>query len=115
MAAGEYVSVSSQWDTEKADLDREKIELKKMPDVELKELANIYRDRGLDEELAIQVAAQLTRNNALEAHARDELGINEISQAQPLLAAASSFGSFIAGALLPVTVAVLAPLNAMVL
>lgn len=114
MAAGEYVSVSSQWDTEKADLNREKIELKKMPDIELKELANIYRDRGLDEDLAIQVASQLTRNDALEAHARDELGINEISQPQPLLAAASSFGSFIAGALLPVTVAVVAPLNSMV-
>jgi VIT1/CCC1 family predicted Fe2+/Mn2+ transporter len=114
MAAGEYVSVSSQGDTEKADLVRERTALKRSPDIELKELADIYRGRGLDEELAIQVAAQLTRHDALEAHARDELGINEISQAQPLLAAASSFGSFLAGALLPVTVALLAPLNTMV-
>ena len=114
MAAGEYVSVSSQGDTEKADLVREKTALKRSPDIELKELADIYRGRGLDEALAIQVAAQLTRHDALEAHARDELGINEISQAQPLLAAASSFGSFLAGALLPVAVALFAPLNAMV-
>jgi len=114
MAAGEYVSVSSQGDTEKADLVREAHALKTMSDVELKELADIYRSRGLDEDLAIQVAAQLTRHDALEAHARDELGINEISQAQPLLAAASSFGSFVAGALLPVAVALFAPLGAMV-
>jgi len=114
MAAGEYVSVSSQGDTEKADLVREKAALKKSPDIELKELADIYRGRGLDDDLAIQVAAQLTRHDALEAHARDELGINEISQAQPLLAAASSFGSFLAGALLPVAVALLAPLKTMV-
>lgn len=114
MAAGEYVSVSSQGDTEQADLNREKKALKKMPDIELKELADIYKARGLDDELAIQVAAQLTRHDALEAHARDELGINEISQAQPLLAAASSFGSFLAGALLPVAVALLAPLPSMV-
>lgn len=115
MAAGEYVSVSSQGDTEKADLDREKKALTKMPDIELKELADIYRGRGLDDELAIQVAAQLTRHDALEAHARDELGINEITQAQPLLAAASSFGSFLAGALLPVAVALFAPLPSMVM
>jgi len=114
MAAGEYVSVSSQGDTEKADLVRERTALKRSPDIELKELADIYRGRGLDEELAIQVAAQLTRHDALEAHARDELGINEISQAQPLLAAASSFGSFLAGALLPVAVALFAPLKTMV-
>ena len=114
MAAGEYVSVSSQGDTEKSDLVREKAALKKSPDIELKELADIYRGRGLDDDLAIQVAAQLTRHDALEAHARDELGINEISQAQPLLAAASSFGSFLAGALLPVAVALLAPLKTMV-
>ena len=89
MAAGEYVSVSSQGDTEEADLDREKRELKKAPDIELKELADIYRERGLDDDLAIQVAAQLSRHDALEAHARDELGINEITQARPLLAAAA--------------------------
>ncbi len=114
MAAGEYVSVSSQADTEKADLVREQHALETMSDIELKELADIYRQRGLDEDLAIQVAAQLTRHDALEAHARDELGITEITQAQPLLAAASSFGSFIAGALLPVAVAVFAPLKSMV-
>ncbi len=114
MAAGEYVSVSSQGDTEQADLDREKGELKKAPDIELKELADIYRERGLDDHLAIQVAAQLSRHDALEAHARDELGINEITQARPLLAAASSFASFISGALLPVAVALLAPLTLMV-
>ena len=114
MAAGEYVSVSSQSDTEKADLDRERGELRDIPELELNELANIYRQRGLDEELSMQVAKQLTRHDALEAHARDELGITEITQAQPMLAAASSFGSFLLGALLPVLVALLAPLDAMV-
>ncbi|MEQ1763373.1 MAG: VIT family protein [Pyrinomonadaceae bacterium] len=114
MAAGEYVSVSSQADTEKADLAREQHALDTMSDIELKELSDIYVKRGLDEDLARQVAAQLTRHDALEAHARDELGINEMTQAQPLLAAASSFGSFIAGALLPVAVALFAPLNSMV-
>ena len=114
MAAGEYVSVSSQADTEKADLVREQHALHTMSDIELKELSDIYRARGLDEDLARQVAVQLTHHNALEAHARDELGINEISQARPLLAAASSFGAFIAGALLPVAVAMLAPLSSMV-
>lgn len=114
MAAGEYVSVSSQADTEKADLIREQHALDTMSDIELKELADIYRKRGLDEDLAIQVAAQLTRHDALEAHARDELGINEITQARPLLAAASSFASFIAGAALPVLVAFFAPITSMV-
>ena len=114
MAAGEYVSVSSQADTEKADLVREKHALDTMSDIELEELSDIYRKRGLDDDLARQVAAQLTHHNALEAHARDELGINEITQAQPLLAAASSFGSFLAGALLPVAVALFAPLRSMV-
>jgi VIT1/CCC1 family predicted Fe2+/Mn2+ transporter len=114
MAAGEYVSVSSQADTEKADLAREQMELATIPEQELKELAGIYRRRGLDKDLAMQVAAQLTRHDALGAHARDELGINEITQAQPLLAALSSFASFAAGALLPVAVALLAPLNTMV-
>lgn len=114
MAAGEYVSVSSQADTEKADLEREQIALDTMSDLELKELSDIYVNRGLDEHLARQVAAQLTAHNALEAHARDELGINEMTQAQPLLAAVSSFGSFLAGALLPVAVAVFAPIESMV-
>ncbi len=114
MAAGEYVSVSSQSDTESADLAREQHALDTMSDIELKELSDIYIGRGLDEDLARQVAAQLTAHDALEAHARDELGINEITQAQPLLAAISSFASFLAGALLPVAVAIFAPLNAMV-
>ena len=114
MAAGEYVSVSSQSDTEQADLVREKEALETMADIELKELSDIYVGRGLDETLARQVAVQLTRHDALEAHARDELGINEHTKAQPFLAAISSFGSFIAGALLPVAVALLAPMGAMV-
>lgn len=105
MAAGEYVSVSSQEDLEKADLDRERIELEEMPEEELLELAQIYKQRGLDEKLALQVAEQLTAHNALEAHARDELGINEITQAKPLMAAFSSGASFIFGGLLPVLVA----------
>ena len=105
MAAGEYVSVSSQTDLETADLDRERIELEEMPEEELLELAQIYVNRGLDKKLALEVAKQLTEHNALEAHARDELGINDITQAQPLVAALSSGASFIFGGLLPVLVA----------
>jgi VIT1/CCC1 family predicted Fe2+/Mn2+ transporter len=95
MAAGEYVSVSSQSDIETADLEREKKELETIPDIELKELAKIYQKRGLDNKLALQVAGQLTKHNALEAHAKDELGINEFSQPKPLIAALASGGSFI--------------------
>ncbi|MEH6771824.1 VIT family protein [Maribacter arcticus] len=105
MAAGEYVSVSSQADLETADLARELIELEEMPEEELLELAQIYKERGLDSNLALQVAKQLTEHNALEAHARDELGINDITQAKPLVAALSSGASFIFGGLLPVLVA----------
>ncbi|WP_339629875.1 VIT family protein [uncultured Maribacter sp.] len=105
MAAGEYVSVSSQADLETADLDRERIELEEMPEEELLELAQIYKERGLDSNLALQVAKQLTAHNALEAHARDELGINDITQAKPLVAALSSGASFVFGGLLPVLVA----------
>ncbi|MEH6619138.1 VIT family protein [Maribacter arcticus] len=105
MAAGEYVSVSSQADLESADLARELIELEEMPEEELLELAQIYKERGLDSNLALQVAKQLTEHNALEAHARDELGINDITQAKPLVAALSSGASFIFGGLLPVLVA----------
>jgi len=105
MAAGEYVSVSSQADLETADLDRERLELEEMPEEELIELAKIYEERGLDSNLALQVAKQLTAHNALEAHARDELGINEITQAKPLVAALSSGASFVFGGLLPVLVA----------
>src|ERR1019366_6620977 len=101
MAAGEYVSVSSQADTESADLKRERGELREMPDIELQELSNIYIGRGLDAELANQVAVQLTKHDALQAHARDELGMNEITTARPLQAALASFASFTMGALLP--------------
>jgi VIT1/CCC1 family predicted Fe2+/Mn2+ transporter len=113
MAAGEYVSVSSQSDIETSDLEREKEELETMPEEELKELALIYEKRGLDSDLALRVAEQLTAHNALEAHARDELGINEITQAKPLQAALSSGGAFTFGGLLPVLVAYFAPLQPM--
>lgn len=105
MAAGEYVSVSSQSDIETADLAREQIELDETPEEELRELALIYQHRGLDEKLAFQVAEQLTAHDALLAHARDELGINEITQARPLQAALSSGASFVFGGILPVLVA----------
>lgn len=115
MAAGEYVSVSSQSDIETADLEREKRELETMPEVELQELAKLYQQRGLDSELAMQVAVQLSAHNVLEAHARDELGINEITQPKPLQAALASGASFIAGGLLPLLVALFAPLGHMVI
>jgi VIT1/CCC1 family predicted Fe2+/Mn2+ transporter len=114
MAAGEYVSVSSQADIEKADLAREKIELETMPEVELKELAKIYVAQGLDEDLAMQVAVKLTEKDALTAHARDELGINELTQPKPLQAAFASGASFISGGILPFLVAFLAPIKSMV-
>lgn len=114
MAAGEYVSVSSQADLETADLARERLELETMPEVELKELAKIYVKRGLDEQLALQVAQQLTSHNALEAHAKDELGINEFSQPRPLQAALASGASFVCGGLLPFLVTLLTPLNSLV-
>ena len=114
MAAGEYVSVSSQEDTEKADLLREKRELEEMPEIELQELAKIYEKRGVSKETALQVATELTAHDALAAHVHDELGINEISQAKPLQAALASFGSFALGALLPFGVSLLAPIKQMV-
>ncbi|WP_029279041.1 VIT1/CCC1 transporter family protein [Pedobacter borealis] len=114
MAAGEYVSVSSQADIEKADLAREKIELETMPELELKELAKIYVVQGLDEDLAMQVAIKLTEKDALGTHARDELGINEITQPKPLQAAFASGASFITGGILPFLVAFLAPIKLMV-
>ena len=106
MAAGEYVSVSSQSDIEQADLDREKAELIKSPLEEQQELADIYIKRGLDKVIAKEVARQLMSHNALEAHARDELGINEITQPKPLQAALSSGTSFTLGGLLPFLVAI---------
>jgi VIT1/CCC1 family predicted Fe2+/Mn2+ transporter len=115
MAAGEYVSVSSQADLEAADLQREIKELKETPKAELLELAAIYQDRGLDKELSIKVAEQLTEHDALGAHARDELGINEITQARPLQAALASGAAFVFGGSLPVIATLIAPLNQMVI
>jgi VIT1/CCC1 family predicted Fe2+/Mn2+ transporter len=109
MAAGEYVSVQSQADTERADLAVEKRELHDDPHSELEELAAIYRHRGLSPELAQQVAVQLTAHDALAAHARDELGITEELRARPMQAAMASAGAFVSGAALPVLTALLAP------
>jgi len=110
MAAGEYVSVSSQADTEKADLALERAELKAAPEAEKKELAQIYVSRGVDPETAYKVAGQMMDHDALGAHARDELGIHEQTRARPLQAAVASAASFAAGALpAPLLVAFLAP------
>lgn len=109
MAAGEYVSVQSQADTEHADLAIERRELHEDPHSELEELAAIYRHRGLSAELAHEVARQLTAHDALAAHARDELGITDTTRARPLQAAAASAAAFVAGAALPVFTALLAP------
>jgi VIT1/CCC1 family predicted Fe2+/Mn2+ transporter len=109
MAAGEYVSVSSQADTEAADLARERHELATMPESELRELAGIYEARGLTPDLAMRVAEQLTAHDALGAHARDELGLSEITAARPLQAALASAVAFAVGATLPVVVAAVAP------
>jgi VIT1/CCC1 family predicted Fe2+/Mn2+ transporter len=114
MAAGEYVSVSSQLDVEAADLKREKNELDNLPEIELVELSKIYEKRGLTSDLSMEVAKQLTAHNALEAHARDELGLNEISRAKPLQAAFASAASFIAGGILPLLISIFAPLNQMI-
>ena len=114
MAAGEYVSVSSQSDLETADLEREEQELKDFPLEEENELAKIYVQRGLSEKLAADVARELTEHNALEAHARDELGINEMTQANPFQAAIASGAAFIFGGALPVVVAFFGNLNSMI-
>jgi vacuolar iron transporter family protein len=111
MAAGEYVSVHSQADTEKADLERERRELETDDVGERRELTGIYIGRGLTPELARQVADQLMAHDALAAHARDELGITPQSKARPLQAAAASAASFAVGALLPLLVAALTPLE----
>lgn len=110
MAAGEFVSVSSQADTERADLERERGELASEPAAELAELTGIYVKRGLDPALARQVAEQLTARDALGAHARDELGITEVSQARPLQATIASAVAFAVGAALPLAASALAPL-----
>jgi VIT1/CCC1 family predicted Fe2+/Mn2+ transporter len=107
MAAGEYVSVSSQSDTEGADLARERKELAEQPELERRELAGIYEKRGLTPELALQVADQLMAHDALGAHARDELGMSEATRARPLQAALASAAAFAAGAGLPVLLAAL--------
>jgi len=109
MAAGEYVSVSSQADIEKADLEREREELENNHEFEVRELSHIYHRRGLDLELAHQVAVQLMAHDALGAHARDELGISEIMSARPLQAALASAGTFAVGAVLPLLAVMAAP------
>jgi vacuolar iron transporter family protein len=109
MAAGEYVSVSSQADTEKADLERERRELATDTTDELAELAAIYAARGLDESLAKEVAAQLTAHDALAAHARDELGVSAALTARPVQAALSSAGTFTVGAIMPLLTVVASP------
>jgi VIT1/CCC1 family predicted Fe2+/Mn2+ transporter len=109
MAAGEYVSVSSQTDAEKADLARETRELAETPEAELNELTQIYIDRGLERELAARVAVQLTAHDAIGAHARDELGISETVTSHPIQAAVVSALTFAAGAVVPLIVALLAP------
>ena len=109
MAAGEYVSVHSQADTEKADLSRERAELEADPVAEHRELTAIYVARGLDPALAKQVAEQLMRHDAIGAHARDELGISEAMSARPVQAALASAGSFAFGAMLPLAVTAMAP------
>jgi VIT1/CCC1 family predicted Fe2+/Mn2+ transporter len=113
MAAGEYVSVSSQTDIEKADIEREAQELMENPELEMQILSQIYEKRGLKKETALQVAKELTENDALGTHIRDELGINEISQANPVQAALASGASFTVGGILPLLVALLAPVRLM--
>lgn len=113
MAAGEYVSVSSQTDVEKADIQREMEELNEMPEFELQRLAEIYEKRGLKKETARIVAKELTEHDALGAHVRDELGINEISQAKPIQAALASGTAFTVGGLLPFSVTLFIPLKSM--
>lgn len=114
MAAGEYVSVSSQADTEKADLEREREELRTDQDSEHAELAGIYQDRGLDAKLSTKVATQLMAKDALGAHARDELGISDIMIARPIQAAFASAATFTVGALLPLLLTLIVPLSSLV-
>jgi VIT1/CCC1 family predicted Fe2+/Mn2+ transporter len=114
MAAGEYVSVSSQSDTEQADLTRERKELRDNREFELEELAQIYVERGVDQTLARQVAQQLMAKDALTAHARDELGISEITTARPVQAALTSAGTFSVGAAMPLLMVIVSPAGALV-
>lgn len=114
MASGEYVSVSSHTDIEKSDISREEKELAEQPETELQFLATIYEQRGLKKETALQVAKELTESNSLAAHMRDDLGINEISQAKPFQAALASGASFTCGAILPLIFSIILPLKNMV-
>ncbi len=113
MAAGEYVSVSSQTDIEQADIEREKQELMETPEAELHLLSQIYEERGLSKKTALTVAKELTLKDALGAHVRDELGINEISQAKPIQAAFASGSAFTLGGILPLIVVLFLPLQNM--
>ena len=113
MAAGEYVSVSSQTDIEQADIERERQELEEMPEIELLRLAEIYENRGLKKETALTVAKELTEKDALAAHVRDELGINDMSKANPIQAAFASGAAFTVGGILPLLVALFLPLKNM--
>jgi VIT1/CCC1 family predicted Fe2+/Mn2+ transporter len=115
MAAGEYVSVSSQADTERADLAQERGELAHAPEAERAELAEIYVSRGVRRDLAVQVAAQLMAHDALGAHARDELGIHELTRARPIQAAVASAASFAVGAAPPALLAALLPVRGITL
>ncbi|MFN3912844.1 VIT family protein [Hyphomonas sp.] len=115
MAAGEYVSVSSQSDTEKADMARETRELAEDPEAELEELQGIYVQRGLDPALAMDVAKQLTAKDPLKAHLRDELGISEVHAARPIQAAVTSAATFAVGAALPLLIAALVPATSLIL
>jgi len=115
MAAGEFVSVSSQADTEKADLTREKKELEDDPEFELQELADIYINRGLSQDLALQVAQELMVHDALGAHARDELGLTEVHAARPIQAALASAVTFAAGAALPLLITAFSPEKSIIL
>ena len=113
MAAGEYVSVQSQADTQRADISRETRELETQPELERAELVAIYRQRGLEHDLATQVAAQLMAHDALAAHVRDELGITETLRARPVQAATASAAAFAVGAALPIATALAAATNAL--
>jgi VIT1/CCC1 family predicted Fe2+/Mn2+ transporter len=114
MAAGEYVSVSSQKDTEEADLERERVELEENPAYEHEELTRIYVERGVDRETASRVAAQMMEHDSLAAHAREELGVSEVSAARPVQAALASASTFAVGAAMPLVVASVAPISAVI-
>ena len=114
MAAGEYVSVSSQSDTEKADMEREKRELAEAPAAELEELKGIYVNRGLEPALALEVATQLMAKDPLKAHLRDELGISEVHAARPIQAAFTSAGTFAVGAAMPLLIAAFVPASSLI-